>query len=376
MKHARLYLSPPHMSGREQEYVADVFASNWIAPVGPHLTRFEKEFAAKVGMKHAVAVTTGTAALHLALRQLDLQPGDEVLCSTFTFCATANPIVYEGAVPVFIDSDRTSWNMDPNLLADELEDCADRGQLPRAVIAADILGQSADLDAIIEIASKYEIPVIDDAAEALGAVYKSDPVGSRGWASVFSFNGNKIITTSGGGMLCSNDEKLIERSRFLATQARDPAPYYEHSTIGFNYRMSNVLAAIGLGQLEVLDERVAVRKGHFEFYRQQLDQLPGVAFMPIASYGQPNYWLTALTVDPAKSGVACQEIIDSLEEENIEARRVWKPMHCQAVFHGCRCRGGAVAEEIFERGLCLPSGSAMSDEDRQRVADHVKSLFA
>jgi len=364
------------MSGCEQEYVADAFATNWIAPVGPHITRFENEFAARVGMKYAAAVTTGTAALHLALRHLDLQPGDEVLCSTFTFCATANPIVYEGAVPVFIDSDRTSWNIDPNLLAEELEDCAERGELPRAVIAVDILGQSADLDAIVEIASKYEIPVIDDAAEALGAVYKSDPVGSRGWASAFSFNGNKIITTGGGGMLCSNDEELIERTRFLATQARDVAPYYEHSVIGFNYRMSNVLAAIGLGQLEVLDERVAVRKGHFEFYQQELGELPGVAFMPVASYGQPNYWLTALTVDPAQSGVTCQEIVDALERENIEARRVWKPMHCQPVFEGCRCRGGAVAEEIFRRGLSLPSGSAMSDEDRQRVSDHVKALLA
>jgi len=370
----RLYLSPPHLSGREQEYVADVFASNWIAPVGPHLTRFENTFAQRIGTADAVAVTTGTAALHLALRLLKLEPDDEVVCSSFTFCASAYPIVYERAKPVLIDSDRSSWNMDPNLLEEELAGCARRGRLPRAVVLVDILGQSADVDAIVEIAAQYEIPVIDDAAEALGATYKGDPVGGRGWASAFSFNGNKIITTSGGGMLCSNDTKLIEDARFLATQARDPAPYYLHSKIGFNYRMSNVLAAIGLAQLEVLDERVATRQATFDFYREQLADLPGISMMPQAPFGEPNYWLTALLVDPEQFGASNEDIRLALEELNIESRQLWKPLHQQPAFAGCRYRGGAVADELFAKGLSLPSGTAMTAGDRQRVVDCIRSL--
>ncbi len=371
MSETRLLLSPPHLSGREEQYLADALRSNWVAPSGPHLDRFEEEFARRFGVEHAVAVSSGTAALHLALRYLQLQPGDEVICSTLTFCASATPIVYEGGRPVFIDSDDASWNMDPHLLADELADCARRKRLPRAVVAVDIFGQSADLDALVEIAGRYEIPVIEDAAEALGATYRGQPVGQAGWASFFSFNGNKIITTSGGGMLCSRDASLIDRARFLATQARDAVPHYQHSTIGYNYRLSNLLAAVGLAQLEVLDERVAARRGNFEFYREQLSRIPGVCFMPEASFGTSNRWLSVILIDEQRFGAAAEELRLALEEVNIESRAVWKPMHLQPVFQGCRCRGGEVAERIFDRGLCLPSGSALAPADLQRVVDRI-----
>jgi dTDP-4-amino-4,6-dideoxygalactose transaminase len=369
MANNRIHLSPPHLSGREEQYLAEVLQSNWVAPAGPHLRRFEELLAARVGVEHAVAVSSGTAALHLALRCLNLQPDDEVICSTLTFCASANPIVYQRAVPVFIDSDTASWNMDPNLLADELRDCARRGKLPRAVVAVDIFGQSADMDAIVEVASRYEIPVIEDAAEALGATYKGASVGRAGWASFFSFNGNKIITTSGGGMLCSNDHNLIERARFLSTQARDPAPHYQHSTIGYNYRMSNVLAAIGIAQLEVLDEWVAARRRNFDLYRQHLEGRPGVSFMPEATYGHSNRWLTVIQVEPELCGATPHDLCRALEAQNIESRLVWKPLHLQPVFAACRHRGSGVAEKIFEAGLCLPSGSSLTAADLLRVVD-------
>ena len=369
----RLFLSPPHMSGEEQKRIAEVFASNYIAPVGPHLAMFEEQFAAAVGMKFAVALASGTAAIHLALRQLNLQPGDDVLCSTFTFCASANPIRYEHANPVFIDCDHTSWNMDPNLLQEELEACDAAGRLPKAVIAVDLLGQSADMDAIRSITDRWEIPVIEDAAEALGGTYQGRPTGCSGWCSAFSFNGNKIITTSGGGMLCSDDEQVVEQARFLSTQARDPAAYYEHSTIGYNYRMSNVLAAIGLAQLDVLPQRVAAKKELFEFFQTHLADLPGISFMPVAEFGQPNYWLTSILVEPDEFGMDCEQLRQLMESRNLEARRVWKPMHCQPVFAGCRSRGGKVAEEIFAKGLSLPSGTAMTEEDRMRIVDAIRT---
>lgn len=369
-KPARIFLSPPHMSGNEQKYIDEVFKSNYIAPVGAHLNRFEEMFAEKVGVAHAAAVASGTAAIHLALRQLDLQPGDEVICSTMTFCASANPILYEGATPVFVDSDEATWNLDPNLVADELKEAAEKNRLPKAIVAVDILGQSADMDAIVDAADRYEVPVIEDAAEALGGSYRGRPAGNSGWCSVFSFNGNKIITTSGGGMLCSNDAKMIERARFLATQARDPGfAYYEHSTYGYNYRMSNVLAAIGIAQLEVLDERVARRKEVFEKYVDMLGDVGGITFMPVASYGEPNYWLTSLLIDPEEFGEDCEAVRVRLEAENIESRRIWKPMHMQPVYESCRYRGGAVAERLFDQGLNLPSGTAMSDSDVARIAN-------
>ncbi len=362
------------MSGNEQKRIAEVFETNFIAPVGPHLAMFEERFAEYVGVEHALAVVSGTAAIHLALRYLGLRPGDEVICSTFTFCASANPIIYEGAKPVFLDSDWTSWNMDPNLLADELKAAAASGRLPKAILVVDILGQCADLAAIQALAGRYDIPVIEDAAEALGGTYRGRSAGSTSWCGTFSFNGNKIITTSGGGMLCSNDPQLVEQARFFSTQAREPLPYYQHETYGYNYRMSNVLAAIGIAQLEVLDERVQARKDLFHYYRRELADLPGISFMPIAEFGEPNYWLSSFLVDPTAFGATCEDLRQALEAENIEARRVWQPLHRQPVFANCRCRGGAVADQIFAQGLCLPSGSAMTSADRRRVTDAVLSF--
>jgi dTDP-4-amino-4,6-dideoxygalactose transaminase len=365
----RIYLSPPHMSGREQARIDEVFASNWIAPVGPHLNEFERRFAERLGVAHAAAVASGTAALHLALHRLSLTPDDEVICPTFTFCASANPIRYESARPVFLDVDPLTWNLDPQLLEDELRHCAAQGYLPKAVIVVDLLGQSADIDAILEVTNRYELPVIEDAAEALGATYKGRAAGASGWASVFSFNGNKIITTSGGGMLCSNDAALIEKARHWATQAKDPGPHYFHTELGYNYRLSNVLAAIGLAQLEALDERMAERRHVFEFYQRTLGDLPGIRFMPKADYGEPNYWLTVIRVDEQQFGSSCETIRLALEAQNIESRRVWVPLHTLPLYADCRYRGRGVAESIFADALCLPSGSALTDDDLQRIVD-------
>jgi len=370
----RLYLSPPHMSGEEMDIVNEAFASNWIAPLGPHVDAFEREFAELIGAKHAVALSSGSAALHLTLRLIGVERGDEVLCSSLTFCASANPIVYEGGRPVFIDADRATWTMDPDLLKLELQACAARGRLPRAVIVVDLYGQSADYDSILNVCSEYDVPVIEDAAEALGATYKGKMAGVFGKAGVFSFNGNKIITTSGGGMLVSEDENFIKRARFLATQARDPAAHYQHSEIGYNYRLSNVLAAIGRGQLRVLLDRVAARRRNNRLYRESLSGLPGVEFMPEAQYGRSTNWLSCITIDPKAFGATREDVRLALEAVNIEARPVWKPLHLQPIFAGCRTRGGQVAQEIFEDGLCLPSGSNLTDEDLERVVGIVQSI--
>ncbi len=370
----RIYLSPPHMGADEFALVQEAFASNWIAPLGPHVDAFERELAAYVGIGYAAALSSGTAALHLALHLLQLQPGDEVLCSTLTFSASANPIVYEGGQPVFIDAERSTWNMDPEVLAAELQECAARGRRPRAVIVVDLYGQCADYDRILPVCADHGIPVIADAAEALGATYRGRMAGTFGLMGVFSFNGNKIITTSGGGMLVSDDAQLVERARFLATQARDPAPHYQHSVLGFNYRLSNVLAAIGRGQLRALPDRIAARRRNFEVYREMLGGLPGITFMPHASYGRPNYWLTCITIRPEAFGATREDVRRALEAENIEARPVWKPLHLQPVFAGCRARGGAVAEEIFEFGLCLPSGSSLTLEDLERIGGIVRRM--
>ena len=374
MSRARIYLSPPHMSGGEEDRIAQVFASNWVAPVGPDLARFEEDFAKKIGVEAAAAVSSGTAALHLALRRLELEPEDEVICSTFTFCASANPIVYERARPVFIDSDWDTWNMDPNLLAEELKEADRRGKLPKAVLLVDILGQSADMDAILEITDRYGVPIIEDAAEALGSTYKEKQVGSSAWCSAFSFNGNKIITTSGGGMLCSNDRELIEKAKHWATQAKDPGHLYQHSEIGYNYRLSNVLAAVGIAQLEVLDHRVKTRRRNFDFYFDRLAELPGVSFMPEADYGLANRWLTVARFDPAEFGANCENVREALEEENIESRRVWVPLHRQPSFQGCRYRGGTVADEIFADALCLPSGTALTETDLDRICTLIEAV--
>jgi dTDP-4-amino-4,6-dideoxygalactose transaminase len=370
----RIYLSPPHMSGLEEQFVSETFASNWIAPLGPMVDAFEQEFAAAVGAPHALALSSGTAALHLALLLAGVGPGDEVLVSTLTFSASANPIIYLGAKPVFVDSERLSWNMDPALLADTLNTCARTGKLPRAVIPVHLYGQSADMDPILAACNRHGVTVIEDAAEALGASYKGRAPGSLGWAGIYSFNGNKIITTSGGGMLVSPDKAFIDHARKLATQARDPAPHYQHSEIGYNYRMSNVLAAIGRGQLQVLTERVRRKRQIYESYRQALGNLPGIAFMPEAPWGCATRWLTCITVDPAEFGVDREAIRVALEAENIESRPLWKPMHLQPVFAGCQIVGGAVAADLFERGLCLPSGTGLIDADLARVADVVRRL--
>lgn len=370
----RLYLSPPHLGDEEFELVREAFASNWIAPLGPHVDAFEKEFARHIGVGHAAALSSGTAAIHLALKLLGLERGDMVLCPTLTFCATANPIVYEGGLPAFIDADPATWNMNPDLLDEELRERARRNRLPRAVISVDLYGQSADYERIVKACARYDVPLIEDAAEALGATYRNKQAGVFGACAAFSFNGNKIITTSGGGMLVSDDARLIERARFLATQARDPAPHYQHSVVGHNYRLSNILAAIGRGQLQVLPERVAARRRINASYREALADLPGISFMPQAAYGEPNGWLTCITVDPAAFGSCRDDILRALEAENIEARPVWKPLHMQPVFSGCEFRGGSVSQSIFERGLCLPSGSAMTDADLGRVVEIICGL--
>jgi len=370
----QILLSTPHMGSLEQEFVKEAFDTNWIAPVGPHVDAFEQEFCEVVGAKHAAAVSSGTAALHLALQLIGVGSGDEVFCSTLTFIATASPITYLGAKPVFIDSDRTSWNLNPDLFREALDKRAKIDKLPKAVVIVHLYGQSCDLDPILEACNAYEIPLIEDAAESLGASYKNRSPGSFGKIGIFSFNGNKIITTSGGGMLVSDDQKLVEKARFLATQARDPAPHYQHSEIGYNYRLSNVLAGIGRGQLRVLEERVEARRHNFEVYKQALGNLPGIAFMPEAAFGKSTRWLTCLTIDPAAFGADREQVRLALAQEKIEARPVWKPLHLQPVFADCECIEGAVAEELFEYGLCLPSGSNLSEEDLERVTSAIAQI--
>lgn len=362
------------MSGLEQQYIQETFDSNWIAPLGPQVDAFEAEFAAAVGAPHALALSSGTAALHLALIHLGVGQGDEVLVSTLTFSASANPVVYLGARPVFIDSEHTSWNLDPALVVETIERKARGGKLPRAVIPVHLYGQSADLDPILEVCGRYDIPVIEDAAEALGATYQRRSPGTFGQAGIYSFNGNKIITTSGGGMLVSADGELIAHARKLAQQARDPAPHYQHSEIGYNYRLSNVLAGIGRGQLEVLEQRVQRKREVFAAYRQLLGDLPGIAFMPEAPWGQSTRWLTVISVDPAQFGATREDIRLALERENIESRPLWKPMHLQPVFQGCEVVGGSVAEALFRDGLCLPSGTAMIETDIERVAGVLRTM--
>ncbi len=370
----RIYLSPPHLGNIEADLVAEAFSSNWIAPLGPHVDAFEEEIGRRVGGLHAVALSSGTAAIHLALRLLGIGTGDEVLCSTLTFCASANPIAYERAQPVFIDAGKGSWNIDPELLAEELKERASRGKLPRAAVIVDLYGECADYDQVLAICAEYEVPVVEDAAEAMGAVYRGQPAGQFGHCGIFSFNGNKIITASGGGMLVSRDESLIRQARYLASQARDPVPYYQHSAIGYNYRMSNVLAAIGRGQLRILEEHIAARKRNFLAYRVALEGLPGIGWMPRSCDGESNYWMTCITIDPKAFGVSNEDVRQELETHGIESRLAWKPLHLQPVFSGCRVRGGAVAESVFARGLCLPSGSSLSEVDLERIVNVIRGM--
>ena len=377
MKSPRLFLSPPHMGGREQEFVRQAFASNYIAPLGPMVDAFEREFSEYTGIPHGVALASGTSATHLALRHLGIGPGDEVLASTLTFIGSVTPVTFENATPVFIDCDSASWNMDPELLEQALADSDRRGKTPKAVIPTDLYGQPCDLPRIREICARHGVPVICDSAESMGARYQGRHAGLDAWASVFSFNGNKIMTTSGGGMLASHDRELIDHARKLSQQARDPAPWYEHTEIGFNYRMSNILAAIGRGQLEVLEERVRRRREIFAGYQDRLGDLPGISFMPEPEGCRSNRWLTVLLIDPAEFGTDTHAVREALEAEDIEARPVWKPMHLQPVFKGgALWKSGreAVSERLFARGLCLPSGTAMADSDLDRVCEIVRRM--
>ena len=361
------------MSGQERDLLLDAFDSNWIAPLGPHVNAFEEEFANAVGTQHAVATSSGTAALHVALRMLDVGPGDDVLVSTLTFVASANSIIYQHANPVFIDSNKATWNMDPELLKAELQRADKAGRLPKAIMPVDVNGQCADYESIVELAQRYEIPIIEDAAEALGASYRGRPAGSFGDFAAFSFNGNKIITTSGGGMLVCNNEQYADRARYLITQARQDAPHYEHTEVGYNYRMSNLLAAVGRGQLSVIEDRVNSRRAIFDRYVAELGELPGLEFMTEPDGYRSTHWLTALTVDPEQFGATREDIRLALEAENIEARPVWKPMHLQPAFKHYRQVTNGVSEALFDNGLCLPSGSAMSAEDQSRVVACVKA---
>lgn len=374
-KKPRIHLSPPHIGDAELGYVQEAFRTNWIAPVGPNVDAFERDFCARFGFKHAAALSSGTAALHLGMRVLKLRPGDEVVCSSLTFAASANPIIYEQARPVFIDSDDETWNMNAGLLEGWLESRARINRLPKAAIIVDLYGQCANLQRIAAACQKHGVPIIEDAAEALGATCGGRSAGSYGKLGMFSFNGNKIITTSGGGMLVSDDEELITHARFLATQARDPAPHYQHSELGFNYRMSNVLAGIGRGQLQVLASRVEARRRVFSRYYEALHELPGIEFMPEAEYGRSNRWLTCLTIDPVRAGVDREAVRMALDAENIESRPVWKPLHMQPVFAGCETVGGAVSERLFNQGLCLPSGSSLTEDEQNRVLEIVRAVF-
>jgi dTDP-4-amino-4,6-dideoxygalactose transaminase len=371
----RLYLSPPHLIGNEADLLLDAVESNWVAPLGPHVDAFEAEAAATTGRAHGAALVSGTAAVHLALLLAGVRPGDDVLCSTLTFVGSANPIVYAGARPVFVDSEPATWNMDPGLLAGELARRAAAGSLPAAVVVVDLYGQCADYDRILPVCAEYGVPVIEDAAEALGASSSGRPAGSFGESAILSFNGNKIITTSGGGMLVTDDGERAARARFLASQARDPALHYEHSEVGFNYRMSNLLAALGRAQLATLDDRVAARRANFDAYAAGLGDIGGVRFMPEPDGSRSNRWLTVLTLDRNALPASNRDVIAALAEHDIEARPVWKPMHLQPVFADAPMVGGAVAETLFDEGLCLPSGSQMTGADRERVIEIVRAAL-
>ncbi len=375
MKNERIFLSAPHMGGQELDFVKEAFASNYIAPLGPQVDAFEQEFARKVGAKYATALSSGTAALHLVLRYAGVTDDDEVICSTFTFVASANAIRYQHAWPVFIDSASSSWNMDVDLLREELRRRNENGCLPKALMLVHLYGQPADIDPIVELCDKYDIFLLEDAAEALGATYNGKVPGTFGRAGIFSFNGNKIITTSGGGMVVSDDKNLIEKVKFWATQARDPEIYYQHSELGFNYRMSNILAAIGRGQLQVLEERVEKKREIFNRYSEALGNLPGIKFMPEPNYGRATRWLTCLTIDPEVSGVDRNFVMTELEKHNIESRPTWKPMHMQPLYQDCKIVGGPVSEGLFVNGLCLPSGTGMTDKELELVVRVVRGCF-
>ncbi|WP_262250029.1 DegT/DnrJ/EryC1/StrS family aminotransferase [Parapedobacter soli] len=371
----KIWLSSPHMGSKEFEYVKEAFDTNWIAPLGPHVNGFEQDIATRLGHGvHVAALSAGTAALHLALIQLGVQYGDEVICQSMTFSASANPIKYQGAIPVFVDSESDTWNMDPEVLRETIRDRFSRGKKPKAIIVVHLYGMPAKMDEILAVAKEFDIPVIEDAAEALGSMYKGRAAGTFGDFGILSFNGNKIITTSGGGALVSKSEEAIRHTRFLATQARDSAPHYQHSHVGYNYRMSNVCAGIGRGQMEVLTDRVNRRREINQYYREAFKDLDGITFLsePSADY-YSNFWLTTVLVDHPE--VTREDIRLALEADNIESRPLWKPMHLQPVFEDAPFYGDGTSERLFEKGLCLPSGSNLIEDDLQRVVKIVRRLF-
>jgi pyridoxal phosphate-dependent aminotransferase EpsN len=375
----RIFLSAPHMSGTEQKYVEQAFNTNWIAPLGPNVDAFENELAAYVGASEGVALSSGTAAIHLALSLLGVGKGDIVFCSTLTFVASANPILYQGAEPVFIDSEPDTWNMSPQALEKALKVANLNGKLPKALIVVNLYGQSAKMDEITALCNTYDVPIVEDAAESLGSSYKGKASGTFGKFGIYSFNGNKIITTSGGGMLVSEDTAALEKARFLSTQARDQAVHYQHSQMGYNYRLSNILAGVGRGQLEVLEKRVIEKRELFEFYYEELSDLPGIDFMPELEGTYSNRWLTVMTIDENVTGVSSQTLIEALAEENIEARPVWKPLHLQPLFQEAAYfpheKNQSISECLFHSGICLPSGTNMTRADQLRVIQIIKSTM-
>lgn len=366
----KIYLSSPHMSdeGYEMQYIQEAFASNWIAPLGKNVDEFEKELAAKIGVGHAAALSSGTAAIHMALKAASVGPGDIVFCQDLTFAATANSIIYQNATPVFIDSNLETWNMDP----DALEEAFAKYPNAKAVIVVHLYGLAADMDRIVEICKKHNAVLIEDAAESLGTTYKGKYTGTIGDYGIFSFNGNKIITTSGGGMLVSNNEERVAKVRFWATQAREKARHYQHNEVGYNYRMSNVVAGIGRGQLKVLDQRITKKKYIFEYYKRELGNLEEISFMPINKWNEPNYWLSCITLH---GKVTPLDVIVALEKENIESRPIWKPMHMQPVYENYDYIGNGISQQIYETGVCLPSDTKMSDEDLARVCEVIRGLW-
>lgn len=379
MENKRIYLASPHMGGMEQEFVKEAFDSNWVAPLGPNVNNFEKEIAEYVGVNDAAALVSGTAAIHLALKALGIKSGDRVFCTSLTFAASCNPIMYEKGEPVFIDSEPESWNMSPVALEKAFNKAKKENKMPIAVIVVHLYGQSADMDKIMEICNRYNTPIIEDAAESLGATYKGKPTGTFGKLGVFSFNGNKIITTSGGGMLISNDVEKISKARFWSTQARENEKHYEHKELGYNYRMSNITAGIGRGQLRVLDERIAQKKHIFERYTEAFKDIKEIEMMPICEYGEPNFWLSCITLTE-ESKVKPMDIILALEEENIESRPIWKPMNIQPYyskfqFFNHNEDGVSISEDIFERGICLPSDTKMTEGEIDKVINIIKGLF-
>ena len=376
----RIYLASPHMGGLEEVFVKEAFDTNWIAPLGANVDGFEKELSEYVGSKTGAALASGTAAIHMALKAVGVKKGDKVFCSSLTFAASCNPIIYEGGIPVFIDSEPESHNMSPVALEKAFKVYEEKGEIPKAVIVVNLYGQSADMDKIMEICKKYNVPIIEDAAESLGATYKGKHSGTFGEYGVYSFNGNKIITTSGGGMLVSNNEEGIAKVRFWSTQARDKARHYEHTELGYNYRMSNIVAGIGRGQLRVLEDRIAKKKEIFKTYKEAFKEIEDIEMMPVCEYGEPNYWLTTITLSE-NSKVKPLDVILALEKENIESRPIWKPMHIQPYYKEYDFYSHndeeeiSVSEDIFNRGVCLPSDTKMTKEEQERVIKIIKELF-